>query len=142
MVETLAALAARTTSDVSGSKTLHRGVKSLIFMLNLTAALKDAGDKLDIYIQESPDEGTTWNDIVHFAQISGTAPAAKTLAKINCEVAPETELGAVADASLGASSVLQGPIAPYIRSKWVVTPDADNPADHAFTFGITYLENR
>jgi hypothetical protein len=138
---TLLALAARTASDVGLSFPLPRGLKALIFLFDVTNADKDANDTLNVYIQESPDGGTSWNDIVSFAQVIGTDNPSKKLAKINCEISPETELGALADASLAAGSVLQGPVCPLIRPKWVIV-DGGGDADQTFTFGLTMLAIR
>lgn len=124
---------ARTASGVSDSAKLPTGIQSLVFMLDVTNADTDAGDTLNVRIQESPDAGTTWNDIVSFAQIIGTDSAVKSIAKINCNVSPETELGAPSEA-LGAGNVLQGPVCPYIRAKWTI---ADAGTDDAsFTFAV------
>ena len=75
IIYTLLPLAARTTSSTSSSQTLPPRCKGLVFLLNVTNADTDANDTLDVYIQESPDGGTTWNDIAHFAQILGTTAA-------------------------------------------------------------------
>lgn len=132
---TLLASAARTASDVSSAEILPRGVKGLKFLLNVTNADTAAGDTLNVYIQESIDN-VTWNDRVSFAQVVGTDAASKQQACINPEVVPTTPIGAPSDASLSASTVLQGPFAQYMRVKWVVVDaDTDNAS---FTFGITY----
>lgn len=137
---TLAALTARTTSSTSSSVVLPKNLKALVFMLNTTVADTDAGDTLNVYIQESFDEGTTWHDRVSFTQKIGTDAAAKEYAVINCEVAPETERGAPTDATLAAASVLQGPVCPYIRAKWVIVNAGG--VDQSFTFAITMLAIR
>lgn len=43
--------------------------------LLLTVASKtfDASTTMEVYVQYSPDEGTTWDDIGHFAQITNSA---------------------------------------------------------------------
>lgn len=138
---TLLALAVRTVSDVGSSITLPKNLKALLFLMNCTVADKDANDTLNIYIQESLDGGTTWNDRVSFTQIVGSDAASAIKAAINCEVAPETELGAQADASLAAGGVLQGPIAPLIRAKWVIV-DGGADDDQTFTFGVQVLAIR
>jgi hypothetical protein len=136
---TLLALVARTASDVSSSVELPKNLKALVAMLNVTAAATDAGDLLDVWIQESPDEGTTWNDIVRFPQVTGNGGAKKHIAKLNCEAPAETEPGAPLDAAISAG-VVQGPICPYIRAKWTIT---DAGTDNAsFTFSLIYLAIR
>jgi hypothetical protein len=136
---TLASLAARTSSDVSASYVLPANLKALVAMLNVTVAAADSGDLLDVWLQESPDQGTTWNDFVRFTQVLGNGGAKKYIAKLNCEAPAETELGAPSDASMSAG-VVQGPICPYIRAKWTVT---DAGTDNAsFTFALTILPIR
>ena len=38
------------------------------FLLNVTAAATEAGDKLNVYIQSSPDGGSTYDDFIHFTE--------------------------------------------------------------------------
>jgi len=133
------ASAVRTTSNVGSAIELPKNLKALVAMLNVTAAATDVGDLLDVWLQESLDEGTTWNDIVRFTQVLGNGGAKKYIAKLNCEAPAETEIGAPSDASMSVG-VVQGPISPYIRAKWTVT---DAGTDNAsFTFVITGLAIR
>ena len=44
-------------------------------LLTVSGKTFDASTTLDIYLQYSPDEGTTWDDIAHFAQITNAAIA-------------------------------------------------------------------
>lgn len=136
---TILASAARTASDVGNSMMLPKNLKALVAMLNVTAAATEIGDLLDVWLQESPDEGTTWNDIIRFTQVLGNGGAKKYIAKLNCEVAAETEMAAPSDAAISAG-VVHGPICPFIRAKWTIT---DAGADNAsFTFAITGLAIR
>jgi hypothetical protein len=131
---TLVSSAARTTSGTSDTAILHGGIKAMVFLLDVTNADTDAGDTLNVRVQETPDEGTTWNDIVSFAQVIGTGAAGKVLAKVNCEASPETELGAPTEA-LAAGNVLQGPVCPYVRAKWTIVNAGT--VDASFTFSLT-----
>jgi hypothetical protein len=140
-VETLFALATTTTSGtvVTAAQPINRAVKALLFNLKLTDAKTDAGDKLNVFVQHSPDGGTTWDDLIHFTEILGNgADAFDIIASINCQVAPESELRALADKTLAGGSVLQGPIYPLIRGAYIITKDADSPEDQSFTWGLTY----
>jgi hypothetical protein len=133
---TLVASAARTESGNSGALTPFRailGLKALIFQLTVSTAATESGDLLDVYIQHSPDDGTTWDDFVHFTQVLGNGGAKKFIATWMRDVTPETEMKAPADATL-AAGVLQGPISPTLRVKWVVV---DAGTDNAsFTFSV------
>lgn len=135
--KTLVASAARTESGNSGSLTpfrVDRGIKALIFLLTVSAAATDAGDTLDVYVQHSVDDGTTWDDFVHFTQVLGNGGAKKFIATWLRDVTPESEVKAPADAAL-AAGVLQGPISPTLRVKWVIV---DTGTDNAsFTFSVS-----
>jgi len=142
-IKTLLASVARTTSDVSSSIALPKrtgvptsaSLKSLVFLLGVTNADTDANDTLDVFIQESPDGGTTWNDICHFAQVIGTASAGKQQAIINCEAEPEIEMAAPSDAAMAVSTVRQGPVCSPIRAKYIIV-DGGSDADQTFTFSL------
>jgi hypothetical protein len=136
ILPTLLASGAYTVSGVSDSYHLPMKVKAVTFLLNLTSAAKDAGDLLDVYIQESPDNGTTWNDRIHFSQITGVTAAVKYKALINCESEPEVEVAAISDGVLAAGTVNQGPLCSPLRVKYVITPDADPISDQSFTFSV------
>lgn len=58
--------------------------KHLAVLLSLTtmAGGGGAGDTLDVYIDVSPDGGTTWINAIHFTQITGAQAAQKQLAKL------------------------------------------------------------
>lgn len=84
-------------------------------------------------IQHSPDEGTTWDDIVHFTQVLGNASPSKELAFISLDASPEDELRAPSTA-LSAGNVMQGPVFPYIRAVGTIV-DADG--DGGFTYSVT-----
>ncbi len=141
MSKTLLASAARTASNVGSSVSLSRGLKGLIFILDVTAAAKDVGDTLNVYVQESPD-GSIWTDRVSFNQVLGNGGAEQFLAYLNCELAPTTAVLAPQDAALAAASLIPGPIAPTIRAKFVIGKDADVPEDQSFTFSLKVLEIR
>lgn len=119
---------------------LDPGIKALFFLLDVTALATDAGDTLNVYIQESPDGGTTWNDIISFAQYAGNSIASNQLAVLNCEAAAETEIGATQDGALAAGSVRQGPVASFLRAKYVIVDSGD--ADQSFTFSLAMMAIR
>ena len=130
----LAASAARTANGAGDAVQLANKLKALVFLLDMTIPATDAGDKIDILIQDSID-GDTWNDLVAFVQVLGNAAASKQMAIVNCEVAPSTALAAPTDGSM-SDGVRAGPVCSLIRAKWIVTKDADNPEDQSFTFSI------
>jgi hypothetical protein len=48
------------------------GWQQLHIYLVITAAAAAAGDKLDLYVDSSMDEGGSWFNVIHFVQILGT----------------------------------------------------------------------
>ena len=42
-------------------------------LLTVAAKTMDASTTMDVYVQYSPDGGTTWDDIAHFAQLTNAA---------------------------------------------------------------------
>ena len=133
-ISTLLASAARTAGTANGSAVaLKNSTRALAFLLNVSAAATDAGDTLDVKIQHSPDQGTTWDDIAHFSQVLGNGGAVKEMAFISLDASPEDELR-VPSTALSAGSVMQGPVFPYIRAVGVIV-DADG--DGGFTYSVT-----
>jgi len=134
---TLVASGAKTASGNSGSLTPFGSkvgkLKAAIFQLAVSAAATESGDLLDVYVQHSPDDGTTWDDFIHFTQVLGNGGAKKYIATWLRDVTPESEIKAPADAAL-AAGVLQGPIAPLLRVKWVIVDASTQNA--SFTLSL------
>ncbi len=138
---TLVSSAARTSSSTASVELGESyAIEAAVFQLAVTAAATDVDDTLDVYVQQSVDGGTTWDDFVHFTQVLGNGGAKVFLASWQRQVAPESELKAPADAAL-AAGVLQGPVSPQWRVKWVVVDSngVGGPADGdvSFTFSVT-----
>ncbi len=134
---TLVSSAVRTSSGNSGTLTPFGAkvgkLKAAIYQLAVSAAATDASDTLDVYVQHSPDDGTTWDDFIHFTQVLGNGGTKKFIATWARDVTPEGEIKVPADAAL-AAGVLQGPITPLVRVKWVIV-DAGT-ANASFTFSL------
>jgi hypothetical protein len=104
------------------------------FLLSVTAAATEVGDKLNVYLQSSADGGTTYDDFIHFTEVLGNGGAVKHIAVVNFRVSPTSSLHTPNDAALSVG-VNQGPVANDWRAKWVVT---DASTDNAsFTFSIS-----
>lgn len=81
--------------------------RSLMIYAALTGA---TGGTLDIYLQMSPDSGTTWIDFLHFAQIAAAAAIiyrAWPLTKIAAVATPVT-IGTGTTPALAANSTVGG----------------------------------
>lgn len=118
-------------SGVGAEVALQGMVNALVFILDVTAAVTDAADTLDVYVETKID-GTNWVDVVHFTQVLGNGGAKRYIAKICASVAQtEFEVGA----ALGAAAV-RNLLGDRWRVRWV-TVDAD--ADASFTFLVTAI---
>lgn len=95
------------------------GLRALLLLLTLAAKTMDAGTTLDVYVQTSPDDGTTWDDVCHFSQVTSAAMGNGTyLAKI----LNDQDLGfadrAVTDGTLAANTA-RDYFADKLRLKYV-----------------------
>lgn len=108
-------------------------ISAVAFILNVTVAEKEAGDKLDVYVQMSLDGGATYVDVQHFTQILGniTEPVIY-YAKIN----QATALTEFETATALGAAALRNLIGTLMRAKYVTTNDADDPVDTSFTFSL------
>ena len=76
-------------------------------LLTLSAKTFDASTTLDIYLQYSPDGGTTWDDIAHFTQITNSVLGNGTyILFLNALAGSGAADRATRDASLAANSLL------------------------------------
>ncbi|HWY69563.1 MAG TPA: hypothetical protein VNX88_12915 [Terriglobales bacterium] len=140
-VQTLLASAARTTSGTSAVLNLPNlmggGVDGAQFLLNVSAI--SAGTTLDVFLQHSPDAGTTFYDFGHFAQVTSTTASgvqAMLWTRRDNDGTGGTAVIATGDAALAASKVLNGPIADnYFRVKWTL-------AGTSYTFALTGVLDR
>jgi hypothetical protein len=139
-MKTLATLSARTASGNGSAIALERGLTGLTFLLQVTEAADEAGDTLDVYLQDSID-GQNWDDLVHFITALGNGGAKTFLARQACLISPSSALGEKKDASLGAG-VRQGPVGSQVRAKWVIAQSGDVPADGSFKFSVEMHESR
>ena len=75
---TLVTLLAATTvtTDATTSTTAVTGLDTYTLatvLLTVAGKTMDASTTMDVYVQYSPNGGTTWDDIAHFAQITNAA---------------------------------------------------------------------
>ncbi len=89
-------------------------------LLTLSAKTFDASTTMDIYLQYSPDEGTTWDDIAHFTQITDAAVADGTYVLfLNALAGTGLADRATRDGSLAVNSLLNVPWCDRLRVKCV-----------------------
>lgn len=81
------------------------GYKNLTVLLTVAAKTMDASTTLNIYIQTSPDDGTTWDDVIAFTQVTNAAIANGTyIAQLSNQAAAGFVDRANKDATLTANS--------------------------------------
>lgn len=125
-VQTLVAAGNHTTSSTSGTINLAKlaggSADAVQFFLNVTES--GTPTTLDVYLQHSPDSGTTWYDFGHFTQVGAVSTSIQSLTWARKNQADNTTAKAVTvtgDAALASGVVINGPIVDtYFRVKWVI----------------------
>ena len=126
VVTTLVASAVQSASGNSGIlnlPTLMGGEPDGVqFILNVSAS--STPTTLDVYLQWSPNTGTTWYDFGHFAQVGAVSTSIQSLnyaRRSQALITASTAVIVTGDAVLAASTVINAPIASnYFRVKWVL----------------------
>jgi len=128
----LAASAARavTAGTNMTAVTIPPSASKAVILLDITASATDAGDTLDVYIDVSPDHGTTYINAVHFTQQAGNGSAAKEYAVLEATNPGTSVVTATSDAASGA--VRPGMWGTHMRLRYVIA-DANADASHTFS---------
>lgn len=111
------------------------GYRSMSVYAKLTGA---TGGTLDVYLQYSPDGGTTWVDYAHFPQISAGASAIYRVWNVS-KSAQQTSLATVGTGTspaLSANSILGGDWGDRLRT--VMVAGAGTSAGAAQTLLLTF----
>lgn len=122
---------------------------SLLVLINVTAAGTATGT-VNIYIQDSWDGGTTWDDMVSSAQLTLGTTAGTQRFWIQGRIAPathttttstlSTQASAAAAETLAASSARVGPFGDRIRVREKVAGPSGSPV--GATYSITVIACR
>jgi hypothetical protein len=131
-VTTLLSSSARTAATGSGTATAITASSAYVFVLDVTAAATDSGDKLDVYIQTKPD-GTNWTDVGRFTQCDGNGGTKRYVGTTGTALS-QSEFETGTALTEGAWRNIFGT---EWRARWVIT---DAGTDNAsFTFSVTAL---
>jgi len=90
--------------------------------LAIVASLVGAtGGTLDIYLQISPDQGTTWVDYAHFAQLAGGAAAVTKVWTVSrgAQQTTATTVGTGTSVALAANTIIGGEWGDRMRAVYV-----------------------
>lgn len=130
-------LAATSISDNGAGSAIDIGpTHELFVMLDASAVPTGGAPTLDVYLQSSPDGGTTWKDCAH---TQFTTSALKRFIPISGYVTGGTSIVAASDAALAGETVVQGPFGDKLRVKYVFAAGGSSGsytlAAHAVTKG-------
>ncbi len=108
------------TVTANGTGGLLKGVvsKSLFWQVSVGAVPTGGSPTLDVWLQHSVDQGTTWRDLAHSIQFNG-ANNTSYFASISGFAAGSAAILAASDASIAANTVVQGPYGDQLRMRWV-----------------------
>lgn len=122
---------------------------SLLILINVTAAGTATGT-VNIYIQDSWDNGTTWDDLVSSAQLTLGTTTGTQRYWIQGRIAPavhttttstlSTQGSAVSNGALAASSARVGPFGDRLRVRETVASISGSPV--GATYSITIIPCR
>ena len=120
-------------TDTKDGVKLQRVFTEALITLDVTAAATEVDDTLDVYIDVSPDGGTTWLNVGHFTQVLGNGGAKKYVMALRADNPGATAVFDVtADAAAGATR--QVGIADRLRARGVVVDAGGSAA--AFTYSV------
>jgi len=103
-----------------------------LIMLDVTVAASTAADTLNVFIDVSPDGGTTWINVGHFTEVVGDGGAVKHIMALNADNPGATAVfDVIADAAAGATRQIG--ISDRMRARSVIVDDS---ASAAFTFDV------
>lgn len=130
----LASISAAGVSSVTGTAfVVGAGFGQVEILLALTDAQDDVDDTLDVYVDSSPDGGTTWVNFVHFTQILGNGSDVLTFVAISPRIGTAIEENVTSDVAAGGTP--RPFIGDRVRVRYVVVDPTG--ADASFDFTVT-----
>ena len=121
-VVTISASSVKAASGNSGTVIIGRSMDAAQFILNVTAS--SGPTTLDVYLQHSPNSGTTWFDFAHYAQVGAVSTSIQSLTwnrRTTPTIAATQAVVVTGDAALAAGVVINAPIVDaQFRAKWVL----------------------
>jgi hypothetical protein len=127
----LAASAARTADGNGTAVTGLGGFRRFMVLLEISASATDAADTLDVFVDVSPDGGTTWINAIHFAQQAGDGSAKDEIAVLEPSTPGVDVVAVTSDAATG--KVRPGMFGDQMRARWEVADSGDANSSHTFS---------
>lgn len=119
-----------TASTVNGSGvTFKQAWREAMVVLDVTAASAAGSDTLDVYIDTSPDGGTTWINVGHFTQVLGNGGTKKFVMSLRADNPGATAVVDVTS-NAAAGATRQFGICDRLRYRSTVAGTG------SFTFGV------
>lgn len=110
------------------------GYKQAQVMLVMGAGDTDTNDTMDVYIDTSPDSGTTWINVGHFTQATGTTDAFKEILTLDPSGAAGTAVIDVTS-NCAAAAVRPSMFCDRLRVRHI-SVDPDGTDDLSFAFSV------
>ncbi len=130
----LASVAATGVQSVTGNTIIvGAGFGQVEILLALSDAAVAADDTLDVYVDSSPDGGTTWVNFVHFTQILGNGANTLNFVAISPRIGTATEENVTADVAAGGTP--RPFIGDRLRVRYVIVDPSGT--DAVFDFIVT-----
>lgn len=134
VIELLASAEHTVEANAVGAAVRLPDVQKMLVLLSVTASATDAADVLDVFIDVSWDNGTSWLNAIHFAQQAGNGAAKKELAALSADADatdPDATLAVTADAAAGV--IRQPLLGPLVRVRSTVVRDTGTDEAHTFS---------
>jgi len=132
-------LCASFTDAVAGANKTKAAVtglgkyKQIQILLNVTSAGAAAGDTLDVFVDTSPDSGTTWVNTIHFNQVLGNGGAVAFWATLDpAGAAGTSSTNVTADAA--AAAVRPSMFTDRLRVRYTIVDGGAH--GQSFTFSV------
>jgi hypothetical protein len=121
--------AARTSNGNTGAIVINdMDMENLLVRLSVTAA-SGTSPTLDVYFQQSLDGGSTWVDVAHYPQVTGTLSNPHYL---NLAVGASNVISSgVGDGTIAANSLGTSLVSNVWRIRWVI-----GGTSPSFTFAV------
>lgn len=133
---------AQTTGTVTGEKIVierdEDTFQEATFVLDITALATETADKLDVYVDVSPDNGSTWVNAIHFTQADGDGSTAKEVAKLTADALGDPDATLVVTSDAAESVVRNIGMIDCIRYRGVVTNDGTDNASFTYSLVASY----
>ncbi len=132
-VQLVAVSGAGVGSVTGGAIVVGSGFGQLEVLLALTDADNDVDDTLNIFVDSSPDGGTTWVNIIHFTEILGNGANTLNFVAISPRIGAATEENVTTDVAAGGTP--RPFIGDRLRVRYVIVDPTG--ADASFDFIVT-----